>query len=162
MTLERAGDVDLTTGAFTRPRFEQELLAAVPRARRAKQSLSLLYLDVDDFSELADLVGREETDALLATVAARLSATLDGRGPIGRVGEDELAVILPGVGITEATRLAELVRRAAEQGPPAVRVTVSVGVVTLRRGEPPLNLLEAAEDACLHAKQAGRNTVAGR
>jgi PleD family two-component response regulator len=41
-------------------------------------------------------------------------------------------------------------------------LTVSVGVATLRRGEPWGNLIEAAERACLKAKQGGRDTVVSR
>ena len=131
------------------------------QARRARQPLAVLYLDVDDMQELNDLHGREVVDEALAELCERVCQTLDGRGPLGRVDGGSFAVLLVGCGADEAVHWAERIRGAvAESATP--RLTVSVGVAVLRRDEAWGNLLEAAEGACRRAKQGGRNFVAAR
>ncbi len=81
-----------------------------------------------------------------------------------------LAFLFPGQGsqaVGMGVRLAEGVRRRlaarrfhSETGD--FQLTVSVGVAGLRPGEPYGNLLEAAEAACVQAKQAGRDRVVVR
>ncbi|MFZ5471623.1 MAG: GGDEF domain-containing protein [Myxococcota bacterium] len=164
---ELSADVDLLTGAFKRGRLETELTLAVRAAKQQRRALSVLVLDVDDLQELNDLHGRDALDVALGHLAAKVSEVVDGKGPIGRVGGDELAVVLPGIGLDSARHLAERIRQAAPQTRHAsafgdFRLTVSVGVAALRASEPSLNLLEAAEAACLRVKQGGRDGVASR
>ena len=54
------------------------------QARRARQPLAVLYLDVDDMQELNDLHGREVVDEALSALCGSVCETLDGRGPLGR------------------------------------------------------------------------------
>lgn len=164
---EVAPRVDLLTGAFQRGRFEELLVQLMAEARRTRSPLSLLHVDVDDLQEHNDVHGRDSLDAALSWLASKLSAVLDGKGPIGRVGGDEFAVALPKVSLEQARRLAETLRRTVPRTLHAsafgdYRLTVSVGVVALRPNEPVGNLLDAAEEACLRAKQSGRDTVVSR
>lgn len=160
-------DVDLLTGAHEKRRFETELINAVQFAKANQQALSVLFVDLDELQEKSDLFGKEALELVFAKVAETISAVLDGKGPIGRMGFDELAALLPGLGATQAAELAETLRGEVEkkqysaQGTP-FSITVSIGVAALRAGEPSLNLLEAAEDACRKAKQGGRNAVVRR
>jgi diguanylate cyclase (GGDEF)-like protein len=164
---EVASGVDLLTGAYQRSRFEELMVRLIAEARRARTPLALIHVDVDDLQEHNDVHGRDSLDAALSWLASKISLILDGKGPIGRVGGDEFAVALPGVPLEQARRLAERLRRTMPRTLHAsafgdYRLTVSVGVVTLRPGEPVGNLLDAAEEACLRAKQSGRDTVVSR
>ena len=162
-----APQVDLLTGAYQRGRFEDELSQAVSRAKRTGTPLSLLHVDIDELQEHNDLHGRDALDQAVSWLASKVSAVVDGRGPIGRIGGDELAVLMLGVGIEKAAELAETLRRLVPKTLHAssfgdYRLTVSVGVVAMRPEELSGNLLEAAEDACRRAKQGGRNAVCRR
>jgi diguanylate cyclase (GGDEF)-like protein len=162
-----APQVDLLTGAYKRGRFEEEVARAVALAKRAKTQLSLVHVDIDDLQEHNDVHGRDALDQAVSWLAAKVSEVADGRGPIGRLGGDELAVLMPGVGIERAAELAEALRRLVPKTLHAssfgdYRLTVSVGVVALRPQELPGNLLDAAADACRRAKQGGRNAVCRR
>jgi diguanylate cyclase (GGDEF)-like protein len=95
-----------------------------------------------------------------------------GRGTqlAARYGGEEFAVLLPGVELETAARIAERIRRAVEDlliahaGAPWGFISISVGVASIVPGEraSPQELTEAA-DACLYeAKQRGRNTVIAR
>ncbi len=162
-----ARHVDLLTGAYKKVRFEDELMRAVAAAKRAHRPLSLLYLDVDDLQEHNDLHGRDALDQAVSWLAAKVSEVVNGQGPIGRLGGDELAIALPGVGLDAANALAETVCRTVPKTLHSsafgdYRLTISVGVVAMRKHELPGNLLDAAEDACRRAKQGGRNLVCRR
>jgi diguanylate cyclase (GGDEF)-like protein len=162
-----APHIDLLTGAYLRPYLEEELAYAVAEAKRGQGPLSIIHIDVDDLQEHNDLFGRATLDQALSALVSTIASIIDGQGPIGRLGGDEFAVLLLGVARERATRLAERIRLAAAQPGPAtpqglLRLTVSVGVASLRPSEPLGNLLEAAEEACRRAKQSGRNSVVTR
>ena len=160
-------DIDLLTAAWTRERFEAELPRALSQAHREGSTLSLLFVDLDDTQELNDLHGTNAVDHALSRIATILSQVVDGRGPIGRLGGDDFAVLLPRCSRESALRMARQVVAAASRkrhpcGSGDFQATVSAGVAVARRGEPWGNLVEAAEDACTRAKQGGRNAVASR
>lgn len=167
MSSERAPQVCPWTGAYLRPHFESLLARAVSDAHSARMPLTLLWVDVDETQEANDAHGRETVDAALSGLVDELAAELDGRGPIGRMKGDAFAVSLYAVPPYMGTRLAEgLRRRIAARAFPSesggFHLTVSVGLAGLKPGEPYGNLLDAAEAACVQAKQAGRNQVVAR
>jgi diguanylate cyclase (GGDEF)-like protein len=164
---ERAPQVCPLTGAYLRPYFESLLAKAVSDANLARIPLTVLWVDVDETQEGNDAHGREAMDVALSGLVDELAAELDGRGPIGRMEADAFAVSLYAVTPDMSVRLAEgLRRRLAARHFPAeagsFHLTVSVGVAGLRSGEPYGNLLDAAEAACVQAKQAGRDQVVVR
>ncbi|MFY0571856.1 GGDEF domain-containing protein [Archangium lansingense] len=164
---EHAPQVCPLTGAYLRPYFESLLAKAVSDAHHARIPLTVLWVDVDETQEGNDTHGREAMDAALSGLVDELAEELDGRGPIGRMEADAFAVSLYAVTPDMGARLAEGLRRRlaarrfhAEAGD--FHLTVSAGVAGLRPGEPYGNLLDAAEAACVQAKQAGRDQVVVR
>ena len=156
-----AQHLDLETGAFRAEHFRNELQAALSRARREGQPLSVVWLDVDELQEANDLHGREAVDAQLQRLCARVGAVLDGAGPIGRLAPGTFAVFLEGWASAAAIELGEQLHRALHREPQP-RLLASIGIAEARVHEPLLNLLEAAEAACVKAKQQGRDAVAAR
>jgi len=162
-----ASHVDLLTGAWDKSRFESEFARAVSGAQKRREPLALIRVDIDEMQELNDLHGRDRMDGCLAWLAERISTLSDGRGPIGRIGGDDFAVFLRDCTLDDALKLAERIRRTVPTTLHAsafgdFRLTVSVGVATHKRGEPWGNLLDAAEQACIRAKQGGRDAVVRR
>lgn len=165
--LDTPAAIDLLTGAFGPRLFEAELARLVGLARASEEQLAVLYVDVDELLELNDLHGEENLNEALAILAELICQVSGGVGPLGRVAGGSFALVLPRVGPSRALAIAERIRiRAAEahfdgeEG--GFHLTVSVGIASLRRGEPWGNLIEAAEEACRRAKIAGRNRVAVR
>lgn len=80
-----------------------------------------------------------------------------------RWGGEEFLLVLPyceqAAALLQAERLRERVADA-EQGEMG-RVTVSMGVAELQRGETLANLMERVDQALYQAKHAGRNQVSG-
>ncbi|MFY0528115.1 GGDEF domain-containing protein [Archangium gephyra] len=155
------------TGAYLRPYFESLLAKGVSDATLARMPLTVLWVDVDETQEGNDAHGREVMDAALSELVDELAEELDGRGPIGRMEGDAFAASLYAVTPDMGVRLAEGLRRRltekrfrSETG--GFHLTASVGVAGLKPGEPYGNLLDAAETACVQAKQAGRDRVVVR
>jgi diguanylate cyclase (GGDEF)-like protein len=164
---EHAPWVDIATGALRRDAFEARAAEAVRQAKRSRAPLSAVWVDVDDLFEHNDVRGREVLDHALGWLASLMGGVVDGAGPIGRVGGGAFAVLLPGMDQEQARALSERLRRLVPRHRHAspsgeFHLTVSVGVASLRRPEPWGNFLEAAEGACLRAKQGGRDGVASR
>jgi diguanylate cyclase (GGDEF)-like protein len=87
------------------------------------------------------------------------------RDLIGRFGGEEFVVLLPGVDLERAERLAERLRNKVAEAPirteeRTVAVTISLGVASRREGTGGLTeLLREADEALYAAKRAGRNRV---
>jgi diguanylate cyclase (GGDEF)-like protein len=164
---EHAPWVDIATGALRREAFDARTVDAVRLAKRSGTPLSILWIDVDDLFEHNDVHGCEAVDGALSWLVSLLGGVVDGAGPIGRVAGGAFAALLPGIDRERASALSERIRvriagRAHRSTSGEYRLTVSVGVASLRRHEPWGNFLEAAQSACLRAKQAGRDGVVAR
>jgi diguanylate cyclase (GGDEF)-like protein/PAS domain S-box-containing protein len=130
---------DGLTGLANRRGFMEALEKAVSRHARGGPELALLFLDLDGFKEVNDSLGHATGDALLVTVATRLTDCLRPGDTIARLGGDEFAILVEGAQTgTEFTNAAERIREALE---PAVVVDgrslfirASVGIATAEIG----------------------------
>jgi diguanylate cyclase (GGDEF)-like protein len=171
--LKRLVAVDALTGIANRRHFDRALDRELRRARRERQPLSLIFLDLDEFKRFNDNYGHTQGDEVLRRVALTLDETFRRGGDlVARYGGEEFAVVLPGVDARRAGLYAERLRRrvwrlainnAASQV--SDRITISAGVATAIPHAPefidatPDALLRAADQALYRAKCQGRNRV---
>ena len=102
---------DAVTGLVSRPDFEGALDKAVKRCDAKRSALCLLFIDVDDFSDVNDALGHEAGDELLHEVALRLHAATPAKRSATRVAGDEFLVLLT-VGESEVQAQAQLILEA--------------------------------------------------
>lgn len=148
--LERRAMVDPLTGVLNRRGFVAELRRERVRAARAKVPLSVLVLDLDRFKRLNDEHGHQAGDAALRLVTRTLVEEVRAADRVGRLGGDELAVILPGADEAAAALVADRVRGRTlpplvVAGDREVAVSMSVGRATLEPGETLDHLLDRAD-----------------
>lgn len=86
---------------------------------------------------------------------------------VARLGGEEFGILLPNTNVQLASKLAERVRLAVEKEHyqlnknQNIKVTISIGVASLRRENETLeNILKTADEAMYQAKNQGRNKVA--
>lgn len=147
-------------GFFDLARWEFE------RSRRAKQPLSAIMLDIDDFKLVNDRYGHTIGDLALQAIAQLCRANLRTIDLIGRYGGEEIVVLLPLATLEDARQIAERLRcMLAEQpltiAPHALHITASFGVACFT-GEAQLDLerlIDRADQALLVAKRTQKNRV---
>lgn len=161
--MEQLAKTDGLTGLLNRRTLFEVAAQEFSRAQRYERALSLIMLDIDHFKHINDTYGHPVGDIVIQTVAATLKETLREADLIGRYGGEEFAVILPETTLEHASEVAE--RICCQIGERTMtdnenlRVTVSLGVTTLRTGMSTVGeMLKQADQALYQAKSNGRNT----
>lgn len=156
---------DAVTGLLPRAQFRDAVQAAFAAACSQGSAMAMVVFDLDHFKHIVDRFSFRTGDRVLATVARLVREHCKGREIAGRIGGEEFALLLPGGSREDALRLAERLRLSVaaveliEDGEP-ILFTISVGVATLRPGDPSAELLYGRADASLYeAKRQGRNRV---
>lgn len=154
---------DNLTGLPNREAVMRQLFQETDRAQRMRTSLTLMLIDLDKFSELNIEFGYGTGDAVLREFSQRLRRYLRSYDIVGRCGEDEYLVGLPGCAIDQAIIMAERLQSTTLKKPYHIHrdmlsVTASIGIAT-SRGRSPLIVLREAERALSNAKLAERNCV---
>lgn len=156
---------DALTGLPNRALLRDRFQLALNGARRNRNRLALIFIDLDHFKDINDALGHEGGDALLVSVAERMRAAVRDTDTICRQSGDEFIALLPSVrDANDAAHLAEkLIERIAqphEVGGQTLRVTCSAGVSLYPEdGETIELLMRHADSAMYHAKGLGRNKV---
>lgn len=156
---------DRLTGLGNRSLFDETLDVELARADRARQPLSLAFLDIDHFKRFNDTWGHEAGDAALRAVAIVLTNECRAGDRAFRWGGEELTVILPETNAEGAAAQLERIRAALRalplpSAPPDVHVTISAGIAACPRdGWTADALIAAADRRLLLAKSRGRDRV---
>ncbi|HVK88477.1 MAG TPA: protein kinase [Kofleriaceae bacterium] len=93
---------DPLTGAMSRGAFEQAMAHEIAAAGRRQEKLTLALFDVVGTRKINLMHSHKAGDEVLAQVSARIRATVRGNDPLGRLGGDELAVLLVGASSEQA------------------------------------------------------------
>jgi diguanylate cyclase (GGDEF)-like protein len=88
---------DPLTGALNRAGFRAHLERALDRSERYGFRTALLYIDIDQFSNINDHYGEAEGDLMIKSLSHRLINKLRSTDSIARLGADEFAVVLEDV-----------------------------------------------------------------
>ena len=163
MQLEHANRTDGLTGVYNRRYWQQQLQLELLRAERYQHPVSLLLFDLDKFKQLNDSYGHQGGDAVLTTVAERISALLRDTDIFGRYGGEEFGVVLPETALDGALMVANRICKtiAAETvsyNQQHIPVTLSIGVASFA-GQSSDELIQQADIALYNAKRQGRNCV---
>lgn len=86
---------DLVTGLPNRGMFLERLNQTLAQAQRDRDSVNLLFLDLDNFKDVNDTQGHDVGDKLLCSVAERLSSCMRDSDILARLGGDEFVVVCP-------------------------------------------------------------------
>jgi diguanylate cyclase len=92
--LEHRGNHDSLTGLPNRHWLQWYLPQAIARAREQRQTLALLFIDLDGFKAANDTMGHAAGDELLRHAAHRLKEAVRPHDNVIRLGGDEFVVIL--------------------------------------------------------------------
>lgn len=152
---------DSLTGLWNRESLMRMLFAETDRVQRLKTPLALILLDIDHFARINERYGYEAGDKVLRELAKRFRRHLRSYDLVGRCGEDEFLIGLPGCTSEQAYVLIKRLKRNILSRPFAVgreqvSITTSAGI-SHSQGRSPLVVLREAERALANAKASGRN-----
>ncbi len=156
---------DAMTGLANRRSFDTALKQTLLQARRDRQPLALLLLDLDNFKAYNDTLGHPRGDALIRDFGALLERF--ARRPLdlaARVGGEEFALLLLNCDLAAAQAIAgQIIAALGDQAMPHPAsaqgpcVTTSIGVAMWSPGQSAEQLYQAADAALYRAKQGGKN-----
>ena len=155
---------DALTGLPNRYNLQGRLDQALATARRDSSHLALLFIDMDRFKHINDSLGHHVGDSLLQEVAARLTASVRDSDVVARLGGDEFVVVLTGIEAAVAGSMAHKILATVAQ-PYQIEThdlesSTSIGIAVFPDdGDDAETLMQNADTAMYHAKEAGRNNV---
>jgi diguanylate cyclase len=153
---------DPLTGVANRKSFDERFAQEIARRAQGGASLVMLLWDIDSFKVVNDSYGHRAGDRVLQAVAGSFKTVLRAGDFVARIGGEEFAMLLSGIGLSEAVNIANEVRTAVEglrfhfRGAP-VLVTVSCGVTELNPDDSPEVAFDRADAALYRAKNGGKN-----
>jgi diguanylate cyclase (GGDEF)-like protein len=163
LELRMLAATDCLTGVMSRRAFRDAARRDFALARRHKQELSCILLDIDNFKPVNDTHGHAAGDIVLQGIANICRQNLRASDYIGRLGGEEFGVMLPQTSSRSALQAAERLRKAIKRENfvtpfGALTVTASLGLAPCDKTVADVAaLLRRAEVALYGAKSAGRN-----
>ena len=153
---------DALTGVANRRAFYERAELELSRSRRFLETVTVAYVDVDDFKRINDELGHEAGDDLLRSVSATFLGRVRTTDLVARLGGDEFALFLPTTNSEAALALlSELFQTLrAEMEKQAWPVTFSIGAVTFIR--PPASvddMLRRVDELMYKVKREGKAGV---
>ncbi len=149
---------DVLTGLPNRVLFIDELLLSIEQARKAGESVAVLFLDLDRFKNVNDTLGHDVGDKLLKAVAQRLRQSVRNVDSVARLGGDEFTIVLNNIDGTSAAVAAQHICQTLsapfEIDDHDIFVTTSVGISLYPIDGKDVNtLLKHADTAMYRAKK---------
>jgi len=161
--LREMANYDRLTGLPNRSLFMDRLSQGLAKARRARQRVALLFIDVDRFKSINDSLGHHSGDTVLRSIGKRLLGCVRASDTVARLGGDEFTVVLENCQDAEfITMICERILAAVVEpislGQTEVNLTCSIGISLFPNdGADGDVLLQNADSAMYKAKDRGRN-----
>jgi diguanylate cyclase (GGDEF)-like protein/PAS domain S-box-containing protein len=156
---------DPLTGLSNRTLFQQRLGQLITHARRNREAVATMFLDLDQFNQINDSFGHAVGDMVLREISKRLTRCLRSTDTLARWGGDEFVVAIATPDVHETSRrVAESMLAALSEPVFAekheLHLSGSIGISLYPTdGLDVQTLLRAADTAMYHAKDKGRGTL---
>jgi len=162
-----AAVLDPLTGVYNRGHLESTLVSEFAFAVRHRSPLSVVFVDLDHFTQVNNSYGHQAGDAVLKAVAQAVYRTIRTEDLIARYGGEEFVLVARGIDLNGGIAMAERIRATVERlevevDGRRVKVTASFGVASYEAATPygtVQELVAAADRAVYRAKAEGRNRV---
>ena len=155
---------DGLTGLYNKRFFNSQLKVEIARTRRTGEPFCLIFIDLDNFKAVNDMLGHAMGDEFLVKVSRRMKAKVRPTDFACRFGGDEFAVILPATTLRDAVKIAgrwhyNIERAAADM---RLGVSASIGVDEFEAASPldAQAFIERVDQRLYQAKREGKGRIA--
>jgi two-component system cell cycle response regulator len=162
----RLASLDNLTRLWNRNKIFEFLESELKRGEREGTPTGVVMIDIDHFKRINDRYGHLVGDRVLVEVSDRLKMAIRPYDKIGRYGGDEILVVLPKCGNSEAKKIARRLydsvsnqKVSTESG--SLKINISIGCVSNERSPQAtkMQLIQASDKALLSAKKKGRDRI---
>lgn len=163
--LKKRVHTDSLTNLYNRRYFDKEFQIEMKRSNRNNSSLSVLYVDIDDFKGLNDTYGHTVGDLVLKEISMVFLETTRDSDTCARIGGDEFAIILPETSNEElgyvSERIIKNINKIKIQDDISypIKVSVSIGGASFLNESDMKAMLEKVDGALYAAKDKGKNQI---
>lgn len=157
--LNHIAHTDQLTQTGNRLLFVKTITQELEKVKRYDTPLSIILFDIDYFKKINDTYGHDIGDIVLKSLCEVVSKNIRKTDSLYRIGGEEFVVVLPFIGIEDAKKVAEKIRKevANYKFKKAGNITISIGVTEAFKGDTMDTLLKRADIGLYKSKKNGRN-----
>lgn len=163
--IRHAATHDSLTGLPNRQLLEDRLVMALINARRHRNNIAVMFIDIDKFKPVNDQYGHQAGDQVLKTLSERMQHALRGADTISRYAGDEFVIVMTDVCQPEdvetlARKISQLIKLPIGVKEHLVEVTASIGVLTISGGDQDLaKIMHEADILMYQAKYSKKRGI---
>ncbi len=165
--LQQLATRDSLTNCLNRRSFYEKYETVFNTAQRDGHLLSCIMADIDLFKAINDRFGHSAGDDVICKVADTLHHSVRSTDTVCRYGGEEFCIILPGIGLEQATEMSERARKniaklsiSDESRNQQRTITSSFGIAAIEHKPADFSdLINRADKALYQSKHTGRNRV---
>lgn len=151
--LHQGASKDPLTGLYNRRCFYDRMNYEMEKMKRTKSPLTLALIDIDNFKTINDTYGHLEGDKVLVKLAGIFKTHARSGDTIVRWGGEEFAMILPETDKNGALAFTERIRVLVECSDWKYKITISIGITTVRQRYDAEKIMSVADRALYKAKE---------
>jgi diguanylate cyclase (GGDEF)-like protein len=152
---------DQKTNLYVFRFFEELYKIETEKARREREELCLLIIDIDDFKKINLDYGYLKADKILFEFAQTITKTIRKSDIAARFGGEEFVILLPFTTINKAKFFVKRLKNNLSKNRiiATYKVKASIGIVSFKEGDTTKSLFKKANLALKHAKETGKDKV---
>ena len=154
---------DQLTDIPNRTLFTDRAETALNQAKRSKEGLAIIFIDLDEFKEINDSMGHDAGDIILKNISQRLITSARKSDTVSRRGGDEFTILMPRIkNIKDAAKLAERILKSNKKAiiidQSSVFPKTSIGISVFPDDGDTIDILiKNADQAMYRSKKSGKN-----
>ncbi|MCJ8005980.1 EAL domain-containing protein [Lederbergia wuyishanensis] len=163
--MERIAYYDADTGLPNRMKFDEILQKRITKARKGNSEFIIMFLDLDRFKTVNDMLGHKSGDKILKTIAKRIFSLIPKDAYLGRFSGDKFSIIMPDgtepeVVLQIGKELLQSIQMPLHFENQELYVSASIGISTYPTdANDNVNLMKNADAALNRAKQQGGSSI---
>ena len=154
--LQEISSIDDLTNQYNRRHAISTLNKMVEKANKEDiEKKFVVFIDVDNFKNINDIYGHEQGDKLLIEICKTINREIRKGDYLARMGGDEFLLILNAYSLDNAKVILKRIIDTIHQ---QNKVTISAGIVPLKKHGSVKSILSDADKYMYKAKDRGKNT----